>query len=426
MKLHSTATEALAFLQSGHRVFIQGAAATPNILIDAMLSRAPDVTDVEIFHLHTIGPARYADPMFRNHFRVSSFFVGANLRSRMCPGFVDYIPCFLSEIPSFFRSGRIPLDIALIHVSPPDQHGYCSLGVSVDAARAAVDMAKVVIAQINPQMPRVQGDGLIHVSRIDHAVEVNVGLPLVFSPPPTPEEIKIGEIAATLVENGSTLQTGIGAIPDAILGALKNHQHLGVHSEMWTNGTLELLEKGIIDNSQKKIHRGRSVAGFLMGSQKLYDFVNDNPSVVTLDIAYVNNPVNIARNPKVVAINSAIEIDLTGQICADSVGPRIISGAGGQIDFIRGASLSEGGKPIIALTSRSKQGFSRLVPTLNTGAGVVTTRAHVHYVVTEYGIADLYGKTLAQRAKALIAIAHPEDAEGLSSSWKNIYRGMDC
>lgn len=418
MKVHSTAKAAVAAIESGSRVFIHGAAATPNQLIEAMVADADRLRNVELMHLHTIGPAKYADAIYKDSFRVSAFFIGANMRSRFHPDHVDYIPCVLSEIPQLLQSGRFPLDVALIHVSPPDQHGFCTLGTSIDAARAAVDVAKIIIAQINPQMPRVHGDGFIHVSRIDHAIEVNDPLPEEIAPPPTPEEVAIGNHTAGLIEDGSTLQMGIGSIPDAVLGALKNHRHLGIHTEMWTDGALRLLQCGAVDNSLKTLHPGRTVSGFVMGSKALYDYIHDNPSVVGLDIGYVNNPYNIARNPKVVAINSAVEIDLTGQVCADSIGPRIISGAGGQMDFIRGASLSPGGKPIIALTSRTKKGISRIVPMLSQGAGVVTPRAHVHYVISEYGVADLYGKTLSQRAKALIAIAHPGDRENLKRGWR--------
>jgi len=421
MKRHQNAKDAIAAIQSGHRVFVHGAAATPVRLLDALVLEADRLRDVELVHLHTIGQTRYADPDFRKSFKVAAFFIGANMRSKLDPGRVDYIPCFLSEIPQLLRSGRIPIDVALIHVSPPDRHGFVTLGTSTDAARAAVDMAKIVIAQINPRMPKVHGDGFMHISQIHHSIEVDDPLPEEKPAPVTPEEAAIARFTAAMVEDGSTLQMGIGSIPDAILGALKGHRHLGIHSEMWTDGALELLKCGAVDNSKKVIQPGRTVSGFVMGSQTLYDFINDNPSVVGLDIGYVNNPINIARNPKVVDINSAVEIDLTGQICADSIGPRVISGAGGQMDFIRGASLSPGGKPIIAITSRTKKGMSRIVPTLKPGAGVVTTRAHAHYVVSEYGVADLYGKTLAQRAKALIAIAHPEEAEGLERAWHEIY-----
>lgn len=411
MKIHSDARSALSILKSGQRVFVHGGAATPVRLLEALDQWGPSVPDIELVHLHTIGPAP--------RLRTSAFFIGPNLRPRFGDGQVDYLPCLLSEIPRLLRSRTLPLDVALIHVSPPDAHGFCTLGTSVDIAHAATDSAPLIIAQINPQMPRVHGDGFIHVSRIAHAIEVNDPLPEEKLHAPTEVERKIAQQVAGLIEDGSTLQMGIGAIPDAVLGALKHHRHLGIHTEMWSDGALELIRSGAVDNSLKKNHPGKTVSGFVIGSRALYDFIDDNPSVVQLDIEYVNRPANIARNPKVVAINSAVEVDLTGQVCADSVGPRIISGAGGQMDFIRGAALSEGGKPIIAITSRSAAGHPRIVPMLREGAGVVTTRAHIHYVVTEYGVADLQGKTLAQRAKLLTAISHPDDRDRLTRAFRS-------
>lgn len=413
MICHTNAMDALATVRSNHRVFVHGACATPFALLYALVESAPRLRGVEIVHLHTLGIPKYTDPKFRGHFKTSALFVGSNMRSAIETGMADYIPCFLSEIPMLFKSGRLPLDVALVHVSPPDKHGFCSLGTSVDVARAAVDCAKIVIAQINPKMPRVHGDGLIHVNQIHHAVEVDMALPDIQPTEPTEVERKIGRLISEMVEDGATLQMGIGSIPDAALTELTSHRHLGIHTETWSDRALDLILSGAVDNSLKKIHPGRTVSGFVMGSKRVQDFIHDNPSVIQLDVEYVNNPVNIARNPKVVAINSAVEVDLTGQVCADSVGTRIISGAGGQMDFIRGASLSPGGKPIIAISSRTKSGVSRLVPTLRPGAGVVTTRAHVHYIVTEFGVADLFGKSLRERAKALIAIAHPEDRESL-------------
>lgn len=415
-KLAGSAAEAVRIVSSGQRVFVQGGAATPRVLLAALIARASELERVELIHLHTMDEAVYAEPRFARSFRVANLFVGSNMRDHMGFEGVDYLPCFLSEIPALFRSGRRPLDVALIHVSPPDEHGFCTLGTSVDVALAAVESAKTVIAQVNPRMPRVHGDGFVHLSRIHQLVEIDEELPRVSPRPLSDVELKIGRHAAGLIEDGSTLQAGIGSIPDAVLTCLKNHRHLGLHTEMWSDGALELIKCGAIDNSLKKTHPGKTVSGFIIGSRALYDFVDDNPSVVQLDIAYVNNPAIISRNPKVVAINSAVEMDLTGQVCADSVGSRIISGVGGQMDFIRGASLSPGGKPIIAMTSRTGKNFSKIVPTLAPGAGVVTTRAHVHYVVTEYGVADLYGKTLNERACALIDIAHPEDREFLDQA----------
>ncbi|MEZ4459075.1 MAG: acetyl-CoA hydrolase/transferase C-terminal domain-containing protein [bacterium] len=413
--------DAVSCIRSGHRVFVHGGAATPAILVQALVDQAARLQDVEIIHLHTEGhEALYAQPQYAASFRVANLFIGSNVRPYFDGARVDYLPCFLSEIPALFRSGRRKLDVAMVQVSPPDRHGCCSLGVSVDVARAAVEAADTVIAQINPAMPRVHGDGFIHLDDIDYWIEAETPLPEIIAPPPGPAELAIAKNCAQLVEDGSTLQVGIGAIPNAVLGELIHHRHLGVHTEMWSDGMLPLLESGVVDNSRKASHQGRTVSGFVMGSRKLYDFIDDNPQVAQFDIGWVNRVDVIAQNPKVVAINSAVEIDLTGQVCADSVGHRIISGVGGQMDFIRGASLSEGGKPIIAITSTTGKGASRIVPTLHPGAGVVTTRAHVHYVVTEYGVADLYGKTLGERAEALMAIAHPSQREALQRGWREI------
>ncbi|MEZ6188767.1 MAG: acetyl-CoA hydrolase/transferase C-terminal domain-containing protein [Planctomycetota bacterium] len=416
MAITTTAAEALSRVQSGQRVFLHGGVATPLVLVDALVAQAARLRDVELIHLHTEGPGRYADPELAESFRVANLFVGGNMRKKLRDG-VEYLPCFLSEIPQLFRSRRRPLDVALIQVSPPDRHGICTLGVSVDVVKAAVESAPVVIAQVNPRMPRVHGDGFLHVDEIDCLVEAEAPIPEVPRPALGEAERLIGEHVAGLIEDGSTLQMGIGAVPDAVLAALKDHRHLGIHTEMWSDGALDLIECGAVDNSRKAIHAGKTVSGFLMGTQRLYDFVDDNPAVVQLDIGYVNNPAVILRNPKVAAINSAVEVDLTGQVCADSIGAQVISGVGGQMDFIRGASLSPGGKPIIALPSRTRRGEARIVPRLKKGAGVVTTRAHVHYVVTEYGVADLYGRTLGERADALTAIAHPDDREWLARAY---------
>lgn len=417
MPRHASPSDAVACIQSGQRVFIHGAAATPSFLVDALVAQAGRLRDVELIHIHVTGQVPYARPEFAPNFRVANLFVGHNMRPYVGTPRVDYLPCFLSEIPNLFRSGRRPLDVALLHVSPPDEHGFCTLGTSVDVAKAAADTAPILVAQVNPRMPRVHGDGFIHISRIHHWVEVDAPIPEFPQPPTGPEEEAIGRYTAQIIEDGATLQMGIGAVPDAVLKALVNHRHLGIHTELMSDGVLNLVRTGVVDNTQKKIHPGKIVVGFVTGTRDLYDFIDDNPQVAMLDIAYINNPTIIARNPKVTAINSAVEIDLTGQVCADSVGHRIISGVGGQMDFIRGASLSPGGKPIIALPSRTKKGESRIVSTLKRGAGVVTTRQHVHYVITEYGIADLYGKTLHERAQALIGIAHPEDREALERAW---------
>jgi len=413
---------ALSAIESNQRVFVQGGAATPNALLTELVNQRTRLRNVELVHLHTMGKAAYSDPQFQDHFRVLNLFVGQNLRARMDSPNIDYLPCFLSEIPSLFRSGTLPLDVALIHVSPPDRHGYCSLGVSVDIVQAAVQSARLVIAQVNPNMPRVHGDGFVHVSKIDFAVEVTADLPEEKPASPSPAEEKIGELVGSLVENGSTIQVGIGAVPNAALSHLKDRRHLGIHTETWSDGVLALLESGAVDNSEKKILRGKTVSSFIVGSRRIYEYANDNPSIVQLDIGFVNNPEIIAANQKVIAINSAVELDLTGQVCADSIGSRIISGVGGQMDFIRGATLSPGGKAIIALTSRTTKGIPRIVSNLRLGAGVVTTRAHVHYVITEYGIANLWGKPLRERAKALIAIAHPDDRDELEKHCHSLER----
>ncbi|WP_425395894.1 acetyl-CoA hydrolase/transferase family protein [Aeoliella sp.] len=421
----TTADEALDVVKSGHRVFIHTAAAAPQALVQALGRRAKDVDQVETIHLHTEGAAPYASPNLQGHIYSNSFFVGANVRPAVNEGYADYIPIFLSEVPKLLRSGGLPLDVALIHVSPPDNHGFCSLGVSVDASRAAADSAKVVIAQVNKHMPRTHGHGLVHMSDIDFAVEHDEPLHAHHTAEATPVERAIGKHVAELVEDGATLQLGIGAIPDAVLAALKDHKDLGIHSEMFSDGVVDLVESGVINGAFKARQTGKVVGSFCIGSQKVYDFIDDNPSVEMLEASYVNDTAVIRRHPKVTAINSAIEVDLTGQVCADSIGPRIYSGVGGQMDFIRGAALSHGGKPIIALPSVTRRGVSRISAMLKLGAGVVTTRAHVHYVVTENGVAYLYGKNLRQRAKALIDIAHPDHREDLERAAHERFSSLD-
>tara|TARA_R110002124_G_scaffold222942_2_gene388320 strand:- start:158 stop:1423 length:1266 start_codon:yes stop_codon:yes gene_type:complete len=420
--MYSTAQEAVKLIESNQRVFIHGVSAVPQTLIKAMVERADELRNVELVHLHTEGEAPYAKQQYKDSFRVNSLFVGSNVRNAVNDGRGDYIPIFLSEIPKLFREKILPIDVAMIHVSKPDKHGYCSLGVSVDIAVSAVQVAKKVIAQVNTNMPRTHGDGLIHVSKIDVLVEVEDEIPEQIIPEPSEIELKIGKYCAELIEDGSTMQMGIGAIPNAVLKSLGSHKNLGIHTEMFSDGVMELIDKGIINGKMKKTHPGKIVSGFVMGSRKLYDFLDDNPMVAMLDIAYVNDTAVIRRNPKVIAINSAIEIDITGQVCADSIGKYHYSGVGGQMDFIRGASLSEGGKPIIAIPSTTNNGISRIVPLLKEGAGVVTTRAHVHYVVTEYGIANLYGKNLYQRAKLLTQIAHPDHRETLEKSIRERFK----
>ncbi len=412
----SAAADAVKAIRSNDRVFIHGVGAAPQSLINAMVERADELRDVEIVHLHTEGPAPYSEPRFADSFRVNAFFVGGNIRAAVKDGRADYIPVFLSEIPALFRKNVLPLDVALIHTSLPDKHGFCSLGVSVDIARAAVDTAKYVIAQVNPKMPRTLGDALVHVDEIDAFVDVDDFLLEATPAKITAIDRKIGGYIAEMIDDGATLQMGIGSIPNAVLASLGNHKHLGIHTEMFSDGLIDLVESGVVTGERKIKHPGKIVSGFVMGTQRLYDFIDDNPQVLMLDIAYVNDTSVIRRNPKVTAINSAIEVDLTGQICADSIGPYQYSGVGGQMDFIRGASLSEGGKPIIALPSTTSKGDSKIVPFLNEGAGVVTTRAHVHYIVTEYGVANLYGKNLRQRATELIRIAHPDHRDTLERS----------
>jgi 4-hydroxybutyrate CoA-transferase len=408
-----SAGEALSELKSGAHVFIQSAAAAPAELIRAMVDMGSTLEHVSLYQMHTEGDAPYINESFRGRFKTNCFFIGSNVRKAVATGMADYIPVFLSEVPALFRKKIIPLDMALLHVSPPDRHGYCSLGTSVDLAPSAIENASCLIAQVNPQMPRTHGAGMIHQSRFKHLVEVNHPIPEAISSIPGDRDIKIARLVASLIEDGSTLQMGIGNIPNAVLGELKNHKQLGIHSEMFSDGVIDLVESGVITGEHKKKHPGKIVAGFLLGSRRLYDFVDDNPLIEMEDSAYVNDTHIIRQNPKVVAINSAIEIDLSGQVCADSIGSTMYSGVGGQMDFIRGASLSEGGKPIIALHSTTSKGESRIVNMLHPGSGVVTTRAHVHYVITEYGIANLYGKCRKDRAKMLIDIAHPDHRERL-------------
>lgn len=407
------AAEAVSVIKSRDRVFVHTAVAAPQRLIEAMTARAPELRHVEVCHLHTEGLAPYADAAYRESFRTSALFIGGNVRRAVASGEADYVPVFLSEVPNLFRRGILPLDVAMVQVSPPDAHGFCTLGVSVDASHAAVQNARHVIAEINPNMPRTHGDGFVHVDAIDFGVEVDYPLSEHPRPVLSDAERAIGRHCADLVEDGATLQMGIGAIPDAALAALTGHRDLGIHTEMFAEGVIELVERGVVTGAQKRVHPGKLVGSFLMGTRRLYDFVHDNPQVAMLGADYVNDTAVIRRNPKVTAINSAIEVDLTGQVVADSIGTTMYSGVGGQMDFIRGASLSPGGKPIIALPSATSRGESRIVPVLKEGAGVVTTRAHVHYIVTEFGVANLYGKSLRQRARALIEVAHPDHREAL-------------
>lgn len=405
--------DAVKEVKSGNRVFFQGAAMTPNELIDALTNNYKNLENVELISIHTEGDAKYIQEPYNQAFKLNSCFVGGNVRSCVNNSYGDYIPIFLSEIPRLFYENILPIDVAFIQVSPPDKHGYCSLGVSVDVALPAVRTAKKIVAQINSQVPRTHGTGIIHVDQIVCAAEVNRPIHQHASNSISEIESKIGHHVASLIEDGATLQMGIGNIPNAVLSNLGNHKNLGIHTEMFSDGVLPLLESGVINGKEKAVKRGKIVSCFAVGSQKLYDFIDDNPICDFRDSAYTNDTARIRRNPKVTAINSAIEIDLTGQICADTIGGYQFSGVGGQMDFIRGASLSKGGKPIIAISSTTKKGVSKIVPFLKQGAGVTTTRAHVHYVATEYGVVNLFGKNLKQRAKALISIAHPDQREQL-------------
>jgi acyl-CoA hydrolase len=418
-----SAEDAVKIVKSNNRVYLQAAAAAPQVLIRALSARHEELRNVEICQLHTEGEAPYANPDYKDSFHVNSFFVGKNIRHTLSAGNGSYTPVFLSELPLLFKRGIIKLDVAFIHVSPPDKHGYCSLGVSVEATLAAIDNATYVVAQVNPQMPRTHGDGIIHITEIDIFVDCDEPIPEHPMPQLSETEKKIGDYVASLIEDRSTLQMGVGNIPNAVLTRLTNHKDLGLHTEMFSDGVIDLILKDVINGNYKGVSRGRTLATFLMGSKRLYDYVDDNPFIEMRASDYVNDVSIIKQNPKMVAINSAIEVDVTGQVCADSIGTKIYSGVGGQMDFIRGASLSEGGKAIIALPSLTKKGISRIVPSLKPGAGVVTTRAHVHYVITEYGIANLYGKTITDRVKALVNIAHPDHRETIDRQYFDLIKG---
>ena len=416
--IYISADEAMLHVKSGNRVFIHGGAATPVPLVEALQLRYHALQDIELVSITTLGGVNFDNPAHQQSFFFNSLFVSNTTRNVVNSEHGDYVPIFLSQIPQLFHKNILPIDVALIQVSPPDLHGFCSLGTSVDIARAVVDTAKYIIAQVNPLMPRTHGDGFVHVDKIDALVWYNQPLPEIDYSNEVNEAVKkIGFHVASLVEDGATLQMGIGSIPDQVLKNLTHHQNLGMHTEMFSDGVIPLMETGVINNTQKKLNKGLSVTSFITGTRKLYDYVNDNPAIRVMDISYVNDTSIIRQNPKVTAINSAIEIDLTGQVCSDSIGTYQYSGIGGQMDFIHGASLSEGGKPIIAIPSQTNKGISRIVPFLKEGAGVVTTRGHVHWVVTEYGIVNLFGKSLKQRAQALIGIAHPHHREMLEISF---------
>jgi 4-hydroxybutyrate CoA-transferase len=406
--------EAMSHVGSGQRIYLHGGAATPQTLVAGLMRRVPSLQDVEIVHLHTEAPAPYVAPAMAGHIRHNALFIGPNARDAVADGRADYTPVFLSEIPRLFRQGGpLPLDFAFIHVTPPDAEGFCSLGVSVDCALAAVTFAKTVIAQVNPRLPRTRG-ARVHVSDIDLAVEVTDSLPAVPPTSLTADATAIGRIVAGLVEDGATLQLGIGAIPAAVLSELGAHRHLGVHTEMFTDALLPLIESGVVDGSRKTVDPGVVVSAFVLGTHALYSYIDDNPAVELHPVSYTNDVDVISAQRKMVAINSALAIDLTGQVAADSIGTRFYSGIGGQVDFIRGAARSEGGLPIIALPSTARGGtVSRINAELQRGSGVVTTRGDVHWVVTEFGAADLFGRTIRSRARMLIGIAHPAFREAL-------------
>ena len=408
----TTADQAVTAISSGMRVFMTGNCSVPQVLLAALVQRAPEFTaPVEIAQLFTIGSADYVAPGLERYLRVNTLFTGANVRQAVNEGRADFTPCFLSEVPGLFRDGILPLDAALVHLSPPDEHGFCSFGIEVGLTKTAAESARMIIAEVNDRMPRTLGDSFIHVSRLTHVVPVSYPPLELRQGHGTEPERRIAQFCASLIEDGSTLQMGIGGIPEAVLALLGDRRDLGIHSEMFSDGVIDLVERGVINGARKTLHPGKIIAGFLMGTRRLYDFVHDNPMVELHPTEYINDPFRIAQNDRMVAINSAIEVDLTGQVCADSIGTRIYSGVGGQVDFVYGASRSRGGKPIIALPSTAHvdgQLVSRIVPMLKPGAGVVTTRSHVHYVVTEYGIADLYGKSIRQRIRALIEVAHPQ------------------
>jgi len=415
-----TALQAIAAVRSGDNIWCHSMAATPTVLLEALAQHTQDLHDITLIQLHLEHAEAVTTEALDGHLRHRCFFAGKTTRELINQGRADYVPIFLSEIPKLFRRGEQVLDCALIQVSSPDQHGNCSLGISVEATAAACEVAKLVSAHVNPNMPRTHGDSFIHISDIDFAYMEDTALIEVEARSASEVERKIGENVASLIEDGACLQMGIGSIPDAALACLHNHKNLGIHTEMFSDGVLPLLHKGVINNSKKKIGRGKLVTGFVMGNRELYRYVDDNPEVVFLDIEYVNNPVVIAQNKKVTSINSAIQIDLSGQVCADSMGHKIYSGVGGQVDFVLGATFSEGGKSIIALPSTARQGsLSRLVSTLASGAGVVTTRAQVDYLVTEYGVAEMRGRSIVERARDLIAISHPDFREQLAAQARN-------
>jgi acyl-CoA hydrolase len=423
IEVHARAAldQAVEAIKSGDTIFVHGANAYPQALVDA-LQRRDELENIEIIHLHTHGRAFYAQPEYADRIHHRALFVAANVRDAVDDGRASYVPIFLSDIPELFRSRKLDLDVALLHISPPDQHGYCSLGTSIDCALAAAQCARVRIAQINPQMPRTLGESFIHLRDIDYSVMVNEPLPEMDIPALSPVHQLIGQNVAELVPNGATLQIGIGGIPNAVLGALELHKDLGIHSEVISDGIVDLVEAGVVTGAHKTLNQGKVVAAFLNGTRRLYDFADDNPMVEMRPVDYTNNTGVIIRLDRMIAINSALEIDLTGQVCAESIGSRIYSGVGGQMDFMRGAALSKGGKPIIAMAATARGGsVSRIVPTLQPGAGITTTRAHIQYVVTEHGCENLHGMDLGERAQAMINLAAPEFRDDLQRAARDLH-----
>ena len=417
-----TPAEAVKAVKSGDRIFLTGNCSVPKTVLSALVDRAPELQDVEICQALTTGSADYVSPELEGHLRVNTMFISHNIREAVQNGGADFTPVLLSEFPLLFKDNFLPVDVAFVHLSPPDPHGYCSFGVEVGLSKSPAESAQIVIAEINEQMPRTLGDSFIHVSAIDYIVPVDYQLPELPMGDGNPSDTvkKIASYIAELIPDEATMQMGIGAIPDAVLHYLFDKKDLGIHTELFSDGVIDLVEAGVITNSKKSLHPGKIVVGFILGTKRLYDWVHNNPLCEFLRTEYINDPFIVSQNDRMVAVNSAIEIDLTGQVCADSIGTKLYSGVGGQLDFIYGASRSKGGVPIIALPSTARD-FSRIVPTLKQGAGVVTTRNHIHYVVTEYGVADLYGKTIQQRAQLLIDVAHPQFREELTKEAKALH-----
>jgi 4-hydroxybutyrate CoA-transferase len=416
----TTADKAVEVIHSGNRIFLTGNVSVPQTLLGALVKRAPSLENVEICQALTIGPAEYVSPDMEGHLRVNTMFISANVRKAVQEGRADYTPVLLSEFPLLFKNGFLPIDVAMIHVSPPDEHGFCSLGVEVGLTKSPAECAKIVIAEVNEQMPRTLGDSFIHVSKLTHILPVNYPIPEMVMAEEGDSEViqKIAGHIADLIPDGATMQMGIGAIPDAVLKYLFNKKDLGIHTELFSDGVIDLVDAGVLTNARKTLHAGKIVAGFILGTKRLYDWVDDNPLIELHRTEYINDPFVIAQNDRMVAVNSAIEVDITGQVCADSIGPKLYSGVGGQLDFVYGASRSKGGVPIIALpstnTMRDGSVISKIVPMLKNGAGVVTTRNHVRFIVTEHGVADLYGKTIRQRAQSLIKVAAPQFRDELT------------